>query len=232
MFKAFRKMQRWLNSRVLGAKKPWLHAGSSTEQIFTYIHANNLWGDAESASGVGSNLAQTQVLRQRLPALLKELQVRHLLDIPCGDYYWLSKVDLGLASYLGADIVESLIQSNQARYGRGSVSFVSMDLLTGPLPRVDAILCRDCLVHFSQAHVWQALRRIKESGSTYLLTTTYPTRANDKDIATGEWRALNLEAAPFCLPRPLCAIVEGCTERRGRFPDKTLALWKIADLAA
>ncbi len=239
MLKMVRKVKRWLSHRMVGSKKPWLDqlsaAGKpSAEQVFTHIYANNVWGDAESASGVGSNLEQTRLLRAKLPVLLRELGVQRLLDIPCGDFHWLSRVDLGVASYLGADIVAALVAANQARHGRDepgrSIAFTAMDLLAGPLPCVDLVLCRDCLVHLSNDDVRQALRQIKRSGSTHLLTTTYPTRANDKDIRTGEWRPLNLQAAPFALPTPAAAMLEGCTERNGRFPDKTLALWRTADL--
>ena len=52
----------------------------------------------------------------------------------------------------------------------------------------------------------EPLEQLAHSGSTYLLTTTYPERDNDKDIATGAWRPLNLEAAPFSLPKPLTTI--------------------------
>lgn len=240
MVKIYRKLKRWLNYRIHGTKTPWINkvdpkSPTATEQIFTNIYTENIWQDAESISGAGSNLIQTKVLRERLPGLIKELGVESMLDIPCGDFNWLSQTRLEVPSYVGADIVEKLVAANQARYRRAepsrSISFIKMNLLTEPLPRHDLILCRDCLVHFSNADVAQALRQIKHSGSTYLLTTTFPPpRSNDKDIKTGEWRALNLEAAPFHLPKPLLTILEGATERKGRFPDKTLALWKIADL--
>ena len=219
MLRAIRKIKRWLNYRIHGSKKPWLDqlAATSPEQIFTHIFANNLWGDAESASGVGSNLVQTKILREQLPSLLRGLGVRSMLDIPCGDYYWLSQVELGVSTYIGADIVEELIRNNQTRFTRGepgrSISFVKLNLLGSELPRVDLVLCRDCLVHFSNADVQQALRQIKQNGSTYLLTTTYPKRRNEQDIRTGAWRPINLQAAPFNLPKPTLTIHEGCTER-------------------
>src|SRR5947209_16890359 len=121
MLRVFRKIKRWLNYRIHGTKKPWLHridpkSPSATEHVFTHIYANNVWEDSESVSGAGSNLAQTRVLRERLPSLLEELHVRNMLDIPCGDYHWLSRTSLGVANYLGADIVAPLVEANQARY--------------------------------------------------------------------------------------------------------------------
>jgi hypothetical protein len=239
MLRAFRKIRRWFTYRIHGTKKPWLHridpsAPAALEHVFTHIYTHNLWEDAESVSGAGSNLAQTRVLRESLPELLRELRVATMLDIPCGDYHWMSQVKPEVAHYLGADIVAPLVEANQARYqnkvrGR-AVAFVQLNLLTAPLPRVDLILCRDCLVHFSNADVWQALRQFKQSGSTYLLTTTHPARSNDKDIRTGEWRPLNLGVAPFNLPRPMLQIVEESTDHNGKHRDKTMALWRVGDL--
>ncbi len=235
MLKLMRKIKRWFKGR----DKAWLEptpngTAPSAEQVFSYIYSNNVWGDAESASGVGSNLKQTRVLREQLPGLLKDLDVRSMLDIPCGDFHWLNQTALPVESYLGADIVKAIVETNQSRHARSegnrSIRFEHLNLLESNLPRVDLILCRDCLVHFSTADVWRALRQIQGSGSTYLLTTTYPGRANDGDIRTGEWRPLNLEGAPFLLPKPRLTLLEGCTERKGRFPDKSLALWAIADL--
>ncbi len=241
MVKVVRKLKRWLGYRLHGSKNAWLRhfdaaSPRATEQVFTHIYANNIWGDTESVSGAGSSLEVTKVLREKLPGLLKDLQIRTVLDIPCGDYYWLSQTKLEVESYLGADIVVPLIEANQTRYrnvtpGR-SVAFRQMNLMTDTLPRHDLILCRDCLVHFSNDDVCRALHQIKRSGSTYLLTTNYPPpRVNDREIRTGEWRPLNLQSPPFNLPKPLLTILEGFTGRKGRFSDKTLALWKIADLA-
>lgn len=38
------------------------------------------------------------------------------------------------------------------------------------------------------------------------------------------------EIIPFMLPNPLELIIEGCTEDNGAYEDKSLGLWKIADI--
>jgi hypothetical protein len=105
-----------------------------------------------------------------------------------------------------------------------------VDVINGPLPEADVILCRDCLVHFSFANILAAFRTIKASGAEYLLTTTFPSREANKDIVDGDWRPLNLEASPFLLPPPIELIVEGCTEEGGAYADKALAVWRTSDL--
>jgi hypothetical protein len=235
MLKVVRKMRCWMGRKSQRAGRAPLPS-PSVEEVFTFIHANNLWSDPESVSGSGSTLEQTRVLRRRLPRLLRDLDVQTVLDIPCGDFNWLREVDLGVRDYLGADIVAALTDANQARYGvtapGRSIRFAKLDLLTSPLPRADLVLCRDCLVHFAVRHVWQALGQIKRSGAKYFLTTTFAASGDNCDIATGGWRPLNLEAPPYCLPAPLRRIREQCTESNGKYADKALGLWRVAELPA
>jgi hypothetical protein len=105
-----------------------------------------------------------------------------------------------------------------------------MDLTASVLPGADLLLCRDCLVHLSATDVSRALANIRRRSITYLLATTFPAEPENREIVTGDWRPLNLEAPPFSLPRPLELIDEHCTEAGGRFPDKSLGLWRVADL--
>jgi hypothetical protein len=103
--------------------------------------------------------------------------------------------------------------------------------MRGDLPRSDVILCRDCLVHLSYDDVHRTLGNFKCSATTYLLTTTFTSLAANSDIVTGQWRPLNLQLPPFSFPSPLKIIVEGCTEAGGRYADKSLALWRLSDIA-
>jgi hypothetical protein len=50
------------------------------------------------------------------------------------------------------------------------------------------------------------------------------------DLPCGDWRPLNFEQPPFGFPRPIEVLREGCTEQEGLFADKSLALWRVADL--
>jgi SAM-dependent methyltransferase len=209
---------------------------------FARAYETNLWDDAESRSGVGSSLAATARLRVELPILLRRLGVRRLLDVPCGDFHWMAHVDLagaGVTTYVGADVVPALVAANRARYedpravpGR---TFVQADLTTGPLPLVngapaDAVLCRDCLVHLSLANVARAVGVVRASGAASRIATTFPGRGANADVADGDWRPLDLEAAPLGFPPPVAVLVEGCDEAGGAYADKALAAWRIADL--
>jgi SAM-dependent methyltransferase len=220
---------RWIHPLRIFFKNKEDEAQKS-ESIFTQIFEDNKWHGTDSISGTGSDCVQTRIIIDELPKLFKELGIKSLLDIPCGDFHWMQKVDLGGIKYLGADIVKELINENRRRTSKENIDFIHLNLTLDPLPEVDLVLCRDCLVHLSYEHIFLALRNLSQSKSKYLLTTTFPDRSGNCDIPTGDWRPINLEKAPFNLKRPLRIINEGCTEFDGAFKDKSLGLWRIDDI--
>lgn len=201
-----------------------------TEQVFTDIYKHNAWGGKDSVSGPGSNFHQTRIISKELPALFRDYRISSILDMPCGDFHWMKNVDLTGMDYTGADIVNELIEKNSELYQRDDVRFQTLNLIRDELPKVDLVFCRDCLVHLSLEDILCALKNLCNSQSEYILTTTFTKRTENHDIATGQWRALNLELSPFMLPRPLKVINEGCTEGNGNYKDKSLGLWRIADV--
>lgn len=199
--------------------------------VFAKIWSENRWGDAESRSGGGSNLRQTEHLRRDLAELLASLRVRSLLDLPCGDFHWMKEVPLPPETlYVGGDIVEPLVERNRTQFGSELRQFRTIDLMCDPLPAVDLILCRDALVHFSFGDIFAAIANFKRSGTEYLLTTHYSGDRKNHNIRTGQWRPLNLTGAPFHFPLPVLLIDEQCTERNGDCRDKCLGLWRLKDL--
>jgi len=206
----------------------WLIRRLPVGDVFRLIHAKNIWSSAESISGGGSTLQQTQHLRQQLPGLLRHLQVQRLLDLPCGDFHWMSQVDLTGIDYVGADIVPDLVAETKRRHGRPGFEFIYLDLINDPLPAADAVLCRDCLVHLPNAMVTQALANLRRSSASYLLATSFPAHTANSDIEPGRWRPINLQAPPFCLPEPLLVVHEGNPETQ--YGDKMLGVWRLADL--
>jgi len=195
-------------------------------RAFSRIYATGSWKTAEnqeSASGRGSTLVRTAVVRRELPSRLERLGVRFLLDAGCGDFNWLRAVDLPLDGYLGVDVVPELIAANQALYGNDQRRFEVLDVASQRLPRTDAILCRECLVHLSFEHALTAIRNFARSGSRLLIATTHSVDEN-QDIVSGEWRFLNLLLPPFGLPEPEERIVEDAEL------GKSLGIWRIDSL--
>lgn len=204
---------------------------SKVKRKFSEIYRENIFGGTESRSGGGSSMQQTETIRRELPALLRELGVKTLIDAPCGDFFWMRDTDLGIERYIGVDIVEELIVRNQRQFGGAGRSFVNLDIIKDTLPAADMIFCRDCLVHLNFDQAKKALRNFQLSGAKYLLTTTFAGRALNADLVGKDiWRTLNLERPPFNLPKPLRLINERCTEGDGGYVDKSLGLWALQDL--
>jgi SAM-dependent methyltransferase len=198
---------------------------------FRHAYATNLWAGPESRSGHGAGLDQTATLRRLLPELCQRLAVRTLLDLPCGEGHWMAAIDFGAIGYIGADFLPEVIEANTRQYAQPGREFRVLDLMSSPLPAVDLLLCRGCLVHLSFHDIGRAIANIR-AAPTYLLTTTFPEQRANDDIRTGDWRPLNLEAAPFHWPPPREVLVEGCTEADGLFADKSLGLWRVDELPA
>jgi len=201
------------------------------EQRFKNIFKNNSWGGHNSVSGRGSDLDQTEHIIREIPALFKDMGISTVLDIPCGDFNWMRNIDLSGIKYIGADIVKEIVKNNKNQYEKNNVSFRHMNLIEDTLPQVDLILIRDCLVHMSYDDIFKLLNNVCNSMSQYLLTTSFTDRQDNKDIITGEWRPLNLQIAPFSLPKPIRIINEKCTQGKSSYTDKSLGLWKISDIA-
>ena len=206
-------------------------AGLNLTQRFQRIHDSNLWGAAESTSGLGSELDATTVLRADLPRLLAKHGITSLLDAPCGDAGWINAVNPGVR-YVGVDIVPALVERLQARATAGEITgdYCLADLTCDPLPRCDAILCRDCLVHLSFANIERAVANFRRSGATWLIATTFPEWQSNGDCEDGDWRALNFERAPFSWAAPAELLNENCTEAGGGWRDKSLGVWRLSDL--
>jgi len=180
-------------------------------------------------SGPGSTQARGGDFRPALIALLDAYDIRSIVDAPCGDFNWMRGVlaDRDL-DYTGVDIVEALIANNVRQFATDRRRFLTLDMTRDDLPAADLVLCRDGLVHLSFADARAAMRNFRRSGSRYLLTTTFVSHARNRDIATGGWRALNVQAPPFNLPPPLARVDERYRGSGGNFEDKHLGLWDLA----
>lgn len=200
---------------------------STMQDIFSSHYQTNFWRSNESVSGQGSTMAETEHVRDVLPVLFAQLKVASVLDLPCGDFHWFKEIWPTIAtsiSYTGADVVPELIAENRVLYP--NVRFEVMDITLSKLPKVDLVMCRDLFGHLNNFSVQLALRNLKQSGSKYLLATTFPQHETNGDIKTGQWRPINL-ASMFGLPTPVLLINEGCRAGGGQFADKSLGLWEL-----
>jgi SAM-dependent methyltransferase len=177
--------------------------------VFTYIYDANAWQDPETRSGIGST-------RLEIPKLLSTLEVERILDAGCGDWNWMSRINLQDYKISACDLVTKMIANNINAYGRQALFFVA-DITKDDLPEVDLILCRTVLFHLSFENIHKALRNFR---SKYLLMTNHPHVVENQDMQDGGFRRLNFCAAPFLMPEPDISIRDGSGD------DGYLCLWR------
>jgi hypothetical protein len=198
-------------------------------QYFQDIYKQRLFGKSSSASGPGSSLDATKVIRESIFDLFDRYGIRTIADIPCGDFLWFRAMELKDLRYTGFDIVPELI--SELREVFPEQQFEIHDATSNLLGSYDLVLCRDLLVHLTNEQALRVIDNFKKSGSTYLLATTFVNLERNVELRVPHigvgWRPLNLAVFPFNLGNPIMTINENSSEGRGRYQDKSLGLWKL-----
>ena len=95
-----------------------MNKNMETQKIFNDIYSNNSWRSNESKSGTGSDLINTKKIIKDLSFLIEEYRIRSILDLACGDFTWMKKINLENVNYIGVDIVSDLIRLNTNNYSK------------------------------------------------------------------------------------------------------------------
>ena len=188
--------------------------------------AEDFYGDAswptksvrqKSASGLGSFLGAATTTSLKI---IKDTIVKHnissIIDIPCGDVNWIfdSFVTDTIPLYVGLDIVKTVIKVNKSRFSHHKNKlFYVWDASTCVLPQYqdgmseeiksfDLVHVRDVLQHLSLDDGMKYICNIFNSGTKFLITTTYP-KAQNHNITSGGWYQNNLEKHPFSFPKSI-----------------------------
>jgi len=217
------KHLHWLVKRSWFERKVLKH--KNIEDRFTEIYKHNYWGSQESVSGAGSTLEYTANLRRKLPDLFERFSIRTVFDAPCGDFNWMRHVlkDTN-PEYIGGDIVAPLIDTLKSKYANEKIRFLHLDLIRDAFPEADLMICRDCLFHFSFHDTKLVLGNFVDSKTRYFLTTTHihSEPFQNRDIATGDYRSVDLFGAPYNLPRDVLYRIE---DWKAPAPVGEMCLW-------
>ena len=172
----------------------------SYKEVFSGIYENYGFGSTESRSGPGSTLEETRLLREEIKKLIAEKGIKSVVDIPCGDFHWMKEIVFNFDYYTGGDIVEKIIDSNNKKYKSQKTNFTKINIISDNLPRVDLMICRDCLFHFSYNDIFMFFNNFISSNIKFLLVTSHQNETNkflNKDIMTGDFRKIDLFSEPF-----------------------------------
>jgi 2-polyprenyl-3-methyl-5-hydroxy-6-metoxy-1,4-benzoquinol methylase len=169
----------------------------SNAEVFSKIYKEDLW---HGGSGAGSKLENIKEYVDILQKYIDKPEVKTVLDLGCGDWQFSKFLDLSSVSYLGVDVVESVIESNSTSYSASNIKFISRDITTYEVPKADLIICKDVLQHLCNKDVVNILVKIITSSKFSLITNDFnPDNTENKDIDNGDYRCLDLTLSPFYL---------------------------------
>lgn len=220
-------------------KKFYLKSKIDYKKKFKLIYNTNYWSDKDSVSGSGSNKTQTLNAIDNINKILDDYNIKSILDAPCGDFNWMDdllKERINLKKkeiqYLGADIVQDLILNLKKKYSTQNINFISFDIISENFPNVDLLICRDCLIHFSNQDIDRTIINFLDSKIKYILVTDsiVDDSFENYEIETGEFRKLDLTKKPFNLPKNhLFQFNDVFNIKTKKFETK-MTLWSREDL--
>jgi 2-polyprenyl-3-methyl-5-hydroxy-6-metoxy-1,4-benzoquinol methylase len=169
----------------------------SNKEVFSKIYKEDLW---HGGSGEGSKIENAKEYVDVLQKYIDKPEIKTVVDLGCGDWQFSKFLDLSSVSYLGVDVVESVVESNNSLYSAPNIKFLNHDITTYEIPEVDLIICKDVLQHLCNKDVVNILVKIIKSSKISLITNDYmPTNIDNKDINNGSYRCLDLTLSPFYL---------------------------------
>ena len=179
-------------------------------KIFKYIFDSGYWLDYnvnnnQSRSGKGSNINRALFLKESLKTFFKKNKIKNIVDIGCGDFNWMNSLlkEIDYATYLGIDIVESLIKKNNQDFKSKKIKFITKDIVNDEMDyfmKADFILIRHVLIHLKNENINKIISKIKKKEFKFLGITSDPKLLINKDLKTeGRYRDINLLIEPFNL---------------------------------
>ena len=186
----------------------------STENVFTDIYTQGVWGSNSKASGdffsgTGSHDATVvDPYCKAVKAFLESLPSKpSVVDLGCGDFAVGSQIRQHCSSYTACDIVAPLIAANKKLYAHLDVDFRHLDMTTAALPVGDVVFIRQVLQHLSNASIQQLVPQLEKSFKYLVLTehlSTHPGFQPNLDKPTGPDTRLGLNSGIVLTQAPWC----------------------------
>lgn len=198
-----------------------MNDGECRKNIFTKICNNHSWGGM-SKSGPGSDVKNIMVYCDIVDRFLDKFYydgAKIVGEIGCGDWSTTAKLNLSkYDSYIGIDIVPSMVFENMRKYGDSKHRFLCIDAVVEDIPKVDVLIIKDVLQHLSINSIFAILNKILVSTKYAIITNDIKKEKRNimfktfecwrpihdrgvlnENIKDGGTRPLDLKKEPFCL---------------------------------
>ena len=168
------------------------------EYRFNAIYSNS------NCSGPGSLIENTNLFRKNLQLIIKEYNIKSILDLACGNFIAIKDIiESNEIKYIGADISINIIEHNKKQYPKQQ--FICLDAITDDLSKYsyDLIIFRHVIQHLNYIDSQTAINNIYKSKCKYLFIN-HQRGLNenvDRSINENGWdnQMYNLNVEPFNL---------------------------------
>jgi len=195
----------------------------------------------EPKSGVGSTMENTKNMREGLMTISdfikkqEKLDTIKFLDSPSGDMSWMPKFlkKRSDIEYTGYDLIPQNIEVSKKNFSaEKNWSFKQFDMIKDRVDQsYDMVLNRHVSIHLGLLDSIQMFHNFIQSGSKYLITTTFPeVEVNDQlkysaeEVSGRSFHMVNLHLYPFHFPAPICTSPDQLAS------NQHYAMWRLKDL--
>ncbi len=155
------------------------------------VYEKHLWGGNtfDFFSGEGSHLPEIIIpYLEAVSDFLKSFdEPLTVLDLGCGDFNVGKHLVEFTKTYIGIDIVESLIERNKKLFKAENLEFHCLDISKDELPAADCIILRQVLQHLSNSEIKTIVEKL--SNYKYVILTEHLPLGDfipNKDIISGQ----------------------------------------------
>ncbi len=92
------------------------------------------------------------------------------------------------------------------------------------VPRVECVVMRNYLDHIGTEEALTVIRRLREAGVRWIISTDYPCLNTNWENYAGEWRPVSLGMKPYELTREEWSVKD---EDEGRRTDRVVGLYRL-----
>ena len=169
------------------------------KKTFTNIYNKNIWGNG---SGKGSTIRYNKKYIEYLENLIKEKNIKSVLDLGCGDWQFSKVVNYDNVNYLGVDCVESVIQYNVKNYKKNNIDFKCNSIFNLDdffNTDIDLVIIKDVLQHLSDNEIEEVLTKLLKKPFKYLLITNAYSKEKIKRDVNNRYRYAKLNVNHYPL---------------------------------
>lgn len=163
---------------------------------FNDIYYKARW---KNGSGAGSDPSLLKDYIFYLNNFIKENNIKSIADCGCGDWQYMSHVDLSEVDYIGYDVSKLIIDINRKLFSSEKTHFIHYDGDFEKIQHADLLICKEVLQHLPNSYVFNFIKSIHKYRYV-LIGNVVSAKNNVNDISIGQFRFLDITEPPFNLP--------------------------------